>query len=86
MIPFMDPGTALFKRTLMISGFGLVVCVICGLIYHFAKASLKCRQGKGTFNCWFSVAPCSTMAATLKGLGHQLGMRITNNCQRPLTR
>ena len=21
----------------------------------------------------------------LKGLGHQLGMRITNNCQRPLT-
>ncbi|XP_074634158.1 uncharacterized protein LOC141892721 isoform X1 [Acropora palmata] len=46
VIPFMDPGTELFKRALMISGFGLVVCVICGLIYHFAKASLKCRQDK----------------------------------------
>ena len=80
MIQFMDPGAALFKRTLMISGFGLVVCVICGLIYHFAKANLKCRQGKETVYCWFSVAPCSTMAATLKELGRQLGMRITNNC------
>ena len=30
------------------------------------------------------VCLCS-LSGPLKGLGHQRGLRITNNCQRPLT-
>lgn len=48
VIPFFDPGNALFQRTVKVSGAGLLVFMICGLLFHFTKARFKNRQDEPT--------------------------------------
>ena len=68
-------------------GIGRGCKVISGFGHHLRLTdTLSLDHMLTSYDCWYPRRTPIPDKRNLKRLGHQLGMRITNNCQRPLTR